>query len=347
MRGKNNIPPLSGFDTSDATAAADKILSPYTAYGESGKLTGTMPDNGAVAQTLAAGDDYTIPKGYHNGSGIISAKPLSSTIGENVTLSTSENLLAGITAYGKNGAKYTGSMPNIEAVNHTLPINGSYTIPKGYHDGSGRISQSITIKSTETYTPTTSNQTIAAGRYLSGDQVIKGDSNLVAENIKKGISIFGVNGSYSISINDAKVLSGMSQTSFTSISLANNSSRTFTLEEKLSTMQQYLISPVTLYLGIWGDLEGSDNIISFSSSPLNGMDLPSIWQFFTPGGYLNGNWSGDKSYNMYLYTNREANLFGCYLKLTLLSDSQIKVENKTGYVIKNLTFNVYSVDFEI
>lgn len=46
-----------------------------------------------------------------------------------------------------------------------------------------------------TYTPGTSNQTIAAGQYLAGTQTIKGDANLVAANIKKGISIFGVVGS--------------------------------------------------------------------------------------------------------------------------------------------------------
>ena len=47
-----------------------------------------------------------------------------------------------------------------------------------------------------TYTPTTSNQTIAAGTYCSGAQTIKGDSNLVADNIKSGVSIFGVAGSF-------------------------------------------------------------------------------------------------------------------------------------------------------
>lgn len=53
-----------------------------------------------------------------------------------------------------------------------------------------------TTKSATTYTPTTSNQTIAAGTYCSGAQTIKGDSNLVAGNIKSGVSIFGVTGSY-------------------------------------------------------------------------------------------------------------------------------------------------------
>ena len=49
-------------------------------------------------------------------------------------------------------------------------------------------------KGATTYTPTTTNQTISAGTYLTGAQTIKGDSNLVASNIKSGVSIFGVNG---------------------------------------------------------------------------------------------------------------------------------------------------------
>jgi hypothetical protein len=48
-----------------------------------------------------------------------------------------------------------------------------------------------------TYTPTTSNQTIAAGTYCSGAQTIKGDANLKAENIAEGVSIFGVTGTHS------------------------------------------------------------------------------------------------------------------------------------------------------
>lgn len=48
-----------------------------------------------------------------------------------------------------------------------------------------------------TITPGIAAQTIAAGKYLAGDQTIAGDANLIAENIKSGVSIFGVSGSLS------------------------------------------------------------------------------------------------------------------------------------------------------
>ena len=51
------------------------------------------------------------------------------------------------------------------------------------------------IEATE-YIPGTSDQTIASGQYLNGAQTIKGDANLVAGNIKSGVSIFGISGSY-------------------------------------------------------------------------------------------------------------------------------------------------------
>lgn len=56
------------------------------------------------------------------------------------------------------------------------------------------IGSKVTKKSAQTYTPGTSNQTIGSGQYLSGSQTIKGDSNLVAGNIRSGVSIFGVTG---------------------------------------------------------------------------------------------------------------------------------------------------------
>ena len=77
------------------------------------------------------------------------------------TLDSGASMLSGVTAYA-DGTKYTGS---------------------------------ILSKAAETYTPTTSDQTISAGQYLSGAQTVKGDANLAAGNIKSGVTIFGVAGS--------------------------------------------------------------------------------------------------------------------------------------------------------
>lgn len=59
-----------------------------------------------------------------------------------------------------------------------------------------KITGIITTKESQEYTPSTSDQTIEAGVYLNGIQTIKGDANLISENIKNGVSIFGVIGTY-------------------------------------------------------------------------------------------------------------------------------------------------------
>lgn len=75
---------------------------------------------------------------------------------------------------------------------------GAEQILSGFEaiDGDGnKFAGSIPSQGAQTITPSTSNQTIASGLYLSGTQTIKGDSNLKAANILKGKSIFGVSGS--------------------------------------------------------------------------------------------------------------------------------------------------------
>lgn len=60
----------------------------------------------------------------------------------------------------------------------------------------GVIAGTIPIKSTQTYTPSTVNQTIASLQYLNGVQTILGDANLIAANIVKNKTIFDVVGAY-------------------------------------------------------------------------------------------------------------------------------------------------------
>lgn len=74
-------------------------------------------------------------------------------------------------------------------------------IPSSY------VGSGVTRKAAQTYTPTTTDQTIAASQYLTGAQTVKGDANLVAANIKEGVSIFGVQGSHSGGITPSGTIS--------------------------------------------------------------------------------------------------------------------------------------------
>ena len=68
-----------------------------------------------------------------------------------------------------------------------------------FNMGGGGVVPKVNLAA-KTWTPKTTNQTIAAGTYCTGKQTIKGDSNLKAANIKKGVSIFGVTGTFSESV---------------------------------------------------------------------------------------------------------------------------------------------------
>lgn len=89
--------------------------------------------------------------------------------------------------------------PSLQAKTNISPTTSSQTItPDSGYDGlsSVQINAISPTKSAQTYTPTTSNQTISSGRWLTGTQTILGDANLLAGNIKKDVSIFGVTGTY-------------------------------------------------------------------------------------------------------------------------------------------------------
>lgn len=81
---------------------------------------------------------------------------------------TAAEILATKTAHAR-GTALTGTMPNNGAVSGTIStLDGDYTVPQGYHDGSGKVAISTTEK-----------------------------SKIVQENIRQGVTILGVEGTMS------------------------------------------------------------------------------------------------------------------------------------------------------
>lgn len=152
-----------GTDTSDATATAGDILSGKTAYVAAGKVTGTIASKSSSNLT-ASGATVTVPAGYYPSQA------------------------------SKSVATATQATPSITVSSAGL-ITAKSTQSAGYvSSGTKSATKQLTTQGAQTITPGTSNKTIASGRYLTGTQTIKGDANLVAANIKKGVSIFGVAG---------------------------------------------------------------------------------------------------------------------------------------------------------
>lgn len=165
-----------------------------------------IDNKGALSATVKEGETYTIPKGYHNGSGTVSgvagggnyelqSKTITPTKSQqnvtpdagyyglsDVTVSAipesyqnvssvtadAEDVLTGKVIVEADGTVTAGTMPNNGGVNKSLnTTTTSFTIPKGYHSGAGVVS--ITTES-KTVTPTKSAQNVTPteGKVLSG-----------------------------------------------------------------------------------------------------------------------------------------------------------------------------------
>lgn len=191
-----------------------------------------IDNKGAVSATVQEGDTYTIPKGYHNGSGTVSGiagggnynlqsktatptknqqsiTPDSGYYGlSDVTVAaipeayhnvssvtaTAADVLANKTIVTSDGTVTAGTMTNNGAVSKTLDAGmPSYTVPKGYHSGTGVVE---IVAETKSATPTKSAQTIVptSGKVLTSvtvsaipeNYIDTSDADAVAANILYG-----------------------------------------------------------------------------------------------------------------------------------------------------------------
>lgn len=209
----NSVFTLASGGVDDVNFSAGDLLTGKNANNSDGeKVNGTMANNGAVTSTLTAGTSYTIPAGYHNGSGKITANSLASqTIGN----AGADSLLSGHTAW-VFGSKLTGTIPSMPFQTNALSVgsigmNKYFRIPKGAYvnvnsDGVSEIVASAT-------------------------QI---DSNIVASNIISGKSICGVNGTATLESlaesNDCAIINKNGQEINTYNFTVNVTAPTFTLK---------------------------------------------------------------------------------------------------------------------
>nr|DAQ19102.1 MAG TPA: tail protein [Caudoviricetes sp.] len=111
-------------DSTDATVSEAEILLGKTAYARGAKLTGTMPNKGAIAEKITTkAQAVTVPQGYHDGSGKVSIDSVeqSKLVGNNIR--------QGVTILGVDGTLEPSSEVKSQAKTVTPKTTQQVVLP--------------------------------------------------------------------------------------------------------------------------------------------------------------------------------------------------------------------------
>lgn len=188
----------------DVTASRAQVVEGYSTITSDSNdeiIEGTMKEVGAndpsASNAIAGSNLYLrMTNGAHRTANATSGFPEVSipleTLRSTIGFGDTSTVLAGTKIAGAEG-----TMPDNGAWNGKVGLTGSITIPKGYHNGSGKVTRSYSVYSGNIFTPAASDQAIlTSGKILVGNVNCAGDKNLIAANLKHGVSIFGVTGTY-------------------------------------------------------------------------------------------------------------------------------------------------------
>ena len=170
-------------DPSDATATAADILSPKTAYISGGKVTGSIVTKSSSDLT-ASGAIVTAPAGYY------------ATAATKSVASGSATPAASISATGATVTAGTNTLTFSKSVSNTPQVSAGYISAGSSGNTSVSLTASIDTRSSSDLTASNLTVTAPSGYYASNATKTLSDEYLLAENIKKNITIFGVTGSF-------------------------------------------------------------------------------------------------------------------------------------------------------
>ena len=225
--GTLEITPEDVLPNLNPPGSEDDLLEGVQLIGQDGGVVDGKIPRKSASDIQVSGASLTVPSGYYESS----------------------------TSKSVNTA--TQATPSISLDTSTGKITATSTQSAGYvSSGSKASNYQLEVQGAQNIVPGANQQTISAGKYLTGDQVIAGDINLDPANIRKGATIFTVSGSYAPSVDSLLVRENGTYTppsgvdGYSEVTVAVDTGPEYTVDETLSPSSTNPIQNKAVYNAI-------------------------------------------------------------------------------------------------